>query len=383
MSDERQSRRLDRAGRAPSGMSRRAVLSGLGAVGITGALGGWATYATLADRESVDGFLQTGTVDLEVCWEDAGEDCTPTSNNALDLPISVSAVGDSGSTTIRAHIAETTDATANPGNLWLRTSCPVDGCGLEAAVDAWVWYDDNCDGVFDDDEQLIERGSLGDVLRWLHDGVQIDGNRDDSDPDAGGLQPIEPGQQVCLGVGWELREPLCEPDELTVEFELRAEQARHSMDPESPWAGLSCIVPDEDCLTCLNLGGISFLAFCGTDLAEGDVTLETVAVNDQGETVGVRWSSTADIRRVVMKVGNGQLVDGRGRDNRGPPTGTDFAMFEFDGGTGGTVYSPVGPDAYSTDAQLVVDGEPWSACPNHGGLKYEYVEDRWVVMEPR
>jgi hypothetical protein len=173
-------------------------------------------------------------------------------------------------------------------------------------------------------------------------------------------------------------DPICEPDELSVEFSLRAEQARHNVALASPWAGVECSYQTSDCLRCVDAGEISFLAFCGPDLAPGDVTVTPTAVNLAGETVGYRWHSTATVDRVVLKLGNGYDVDGTGSGPPfgGPdPTNGEFAMYEFDaGGTSGTVLSGQGT--------LVLDGQPWAACPDAGGLKYDVGTDEWSVVIP-
>lgn len=346
-------------------LSRRAVLSGMGAVGIAGAVGGFGTLAYVKDTERAGGRIEAGVVDLELCWTEDG-DCE-LGNDLVTVPITVADVGDGGSATIRYELPD--DGRNNPGYVWFRTSCPVDACGLERAVEARLYRDDDCDGIFDSGE-LIEEGRLCDVLRRLTDGVLVDG-----DPATDGGDPLQPGETRCFGIEWELVEPLCGEDELEVSFQFRAEQARHTTDPVSPWEGATCEVDCDDtadCVQCLELGGISFVAFCGADLSPSDIEMRVSAVNTDGEPVGFDWTATKRVDSVVMKLGNGY-----GGAKKAASTGGEFAMYEFSGpvdiqddgaGSKGSVLSGEG--------NLVLDGQPWHPCPN-GGVKYEIDGEVW------
>lgn len=368
MSDRRESVVRETPDRdAPAaGLSRRAVLSGMGAVGLAGAFGGFGTLAFVGDRERAGARIEAGVLDLELCWTEDG-DCE-TGSDLVTVPITVAEVGDGGSATIRYQLPD--DGRNNPGYVWFRTSCAVDACGLERAVEARLYRDIDCDGAFDSGE-LIEEGRLCDVLGRLHDGVLLDG-----DTATDGDQPLAPGETRCFGIEWELVEPLCESDELEVSFQFRAEQARHVATPVSPWEGARCAVDCDDtadCTECLDLGGISFVAFCGPNLVPEDLTLTVSAVNGDGEPVGFDWVSATRVDSVVMKLGNGY-----GGAKKGPSTGGEFAMYEFGGpvdiedfGTGsrGSILSGEGT--------LVIDGEPWNPCPGSGGVKYEIDGEVW------
>ena len=348
-----------------AGLSRRAVLSGMGAVGVAGALGGAGTFAFVRDTERAGARVEAGVLDLELCWTE-DEDCE-TGSDLVTVPISVAEVGDGGSATIRYQLPD--DGRNNPGYVWFRTSCPVDACGLERAVEARLYRDDDCDGEFDRGE-LIEEGRLCDVLKRLNDGVHLDG-----DGETDGDQPLAPGETRCFGIEWELVDPLCGEDELEVSFQFRAEQARHTTEPVSPWEGAVCDVDcddTDDCTQCLDLGGISFVAFCGAGLTPSDIDMRVSAVNVDGEPVGFDWTSAKRVDSVVVKLGNGY-----GGAKKGPSTGGEFAMYEFSGpvdvqddGAGST------GSILSGEGNLMLDGRPWAPCPS-GGVKYEIDEEAW------
>jgi hypothetical protein len=353
-------------GERAAGLSRRAVLSGMGAVGVAGALGGVGTLAYVKDTERAGARIEAGVLDLELCWT-ADEDCE-TGSDLVTVPITVAEKGDGGSATIRYQLPD--DGRNNPGYVWFRTSCPVDACGLERDVEARLYRDDDCDGTFDRGE-LVEEGRLCDVLSRLNDGVLLDG-----DAATGEGDPIQPGETRCFGIEWELVDHLCGEDELEVSFQFRAEQARHATEPVSPWEGATCEVDCDDTTECTNCvpdeGGVSFLAFGGSELTERDVRLSVTGVNTDGELVACDWESEKPVDVVVMKLGNGY-----GAAKNGASTGGEFAMYEFSGpvdiedfGTGsrGSVRSGEGT--------LIVDGEPWNPCPN-GGVKYEVDEEAW------
>jgi hypothetical protein len=348
-----------------AGLSRRAVLSGMGAVGVAGALGGVGTFAFVRDTERAGARVEAGVLDLELCWTE-DEDCE-TGSDLVTVPISVAEVGDGGSATIRYQLPD--DGRNNPGYVWFRTSCPVDACGLERAVEARLYRDDDCDGEFDRGE-LVEEGRLCDVLKRLNDGVLLDG-----DGATDGDQPLAPGETRCFGIEWELVDPLCGEDELEVSFQFRAEQARHTTEPVSPWEGAVCDVDcddTDDCTQCLDLGGISFVAFCGAGLTPSDIDMRVSAVNVDGEPVGFDWTSAKRVDSVVVKLGNGY-----GGAKKGPSTGGEFAMYEFSGpvdvqddGAGST------GSILSGEGNLMLDGRPWAPCPS-GGVKYEIDEEAW------
>lgn len=353
MSDDR------RDGSRP--LSRRQVLSGLGAVGVVGALGAGGTLGLMADTESAGGRLQAGVLDLELCWEDDSQTCDPTSNNTAVVPIGVGQQGDSGSARIRYQLPD--DIPNNPGYVWFRTACATDACGIEQALTVTLWEDTDCDGEQDSQETVLTSGSLCNVLTALHEGVLLHGPASTGD---GG--PLDPGDQRCLGIDWVLDDALCRADQVDVSFQFYAEQARHTDESVSPWAGSTCPVDctdTSDCAPCEEgTGGISFVAMCGPDpIDESELTLTPTAFNTDREPIAFDWESTKRVERVVVKLGSGTVG----------ATSGQFAMFEFDGpafiddvpggGTRGHVRSGQG--------NLVPDGQPWNPCPDGVGLKYE------------
>lgn len=103
------------------------------------------------------------------------------------------------------------------------------------------------------------------------------------------------------------------------------------------------------------LPGISFVAFCGTDLAAADLDFEVTDRKEDGDPIEVEWEYTGSgtVGAVVLKagtwfynfyvdgadsgtarVGNGEIV-GQFADDQSPsepcPDGENFVKFEFDG----------------------------------------------------
>ena len=79
--------------------------------------------------------------------------------------------GDCGEVTFSYHLCD------NPGYVWLfgELATEIDDA-LAEAINVKVWYDLNCNNVFDDDQDrlIFDWGSLADVLEFLTSGRQLD-----------------------------------------------------------------------------------------------------------------------------------------------------------------------------------------------------------------
>ena len=183
------------------GLSRRAVLGGTAKVGALGLLGGGLVGATLGDTELVRASrFAAGELDLGLAWEatrnGAVVDVVPANGldeNAADfldtdgvvLALDDLRPGDGGTLSVGFAVCD------NPANVWLRllgTEAENGFTVREVEVDdtaepelsrhlrVRLWYDENCDGVLDDDEKLIASGRLVDLLHSpLVQGVHLDG----------------------------------------------------------------------------------------------------------------------------------------------------------------------------------------------------------------
>lgn len=387
-------------------LSRRAILSGLAAVGGGGALAGGAAGAGLdvdavrslntddpartslerpaSTGDALEGFhdvevfgamsanvVQSGRIDLSTCWERPGEDCRP-SSDATSIDFGTIRPGDSGAATLRCTLED------NPAWVWLRTSCPDDSCGLERGVDVTVWYDRDCDGSRGREPIVAADGTeLADVplctaLSALHEGVLLDGN-----PESEGAGPLGGGETCCLGFEWDAGH-FCGDDELEIDVELFARQRRHNPTPQNPWGSSCDVVCDFDCPVC-NYQGISFVAFCieEGELSSGDVSFRPY-YDFEGETYRIDWQSDVALDWVVLYYGS-----------RG---GRYFENFDYDGQeTSGSVQvnSP-GHTYYDSrlrwegDSDVTALGQcPRDPCPNvptrlYGcGVRYNFDDGVW------
>ncbi|WP_267639369.1 hypothetical protein [Haloarchaeobius amylolyticus] len=393
-------------------VSRRRLLYTLGSVGaITAAAGATGTTATLLDREAFSGLFTAGSLDLDICWQDAGFHAADAGGEGqvvepgmcpefvngtvidIDLP-DLDAENRTGSGSARVRLPD--DGTNNVAWLWFRTSCPESPCtdvgdhalaNLYRQLEVRVFYDVDCDGESEGEETVtITEGTLCEVLSELHTGFRLDSDLET--PDA--VEPFEPGQEVCIGFEWELVGDICIEGGSRADFriEFYGEQARHNMAVESPWDDECTVDCEEVCQECVQGKGISFVSFCvadGEPLQDGDVCFAVTGTNSDGEPTRIDWYLTqAAIERgvdgvdyVVLKTGNG-------------PMPTDFAMENF--------YSTTGTEGSATIHQgepAETEQVPSSPCKEgHTGIKYDYeagfdspndpcVPDDWAFDETR
>jgi len=388
------------------GLSRRTILSGIGTIGGLGAVGGGALAVTFDDDdESANatqvfqntsgsvlsgGFwdqeswgavnpnvFEAGELDLTTCWEQPGETCDPTTDTST-LTLDTLSNGEIQQATLRCALSD------NPAWLWLRTSCPADGCGLERGIDLTVWYDKQCDGSVDSG-QVIASGRLCDVLTTLREGVLLDRDLSSEEPD-----PLRPGDTCCLGFEFSVGD-LCVVDEdsLTIDIDLYAEQRRHQPDPTRPagWGDDCTVDCGTDCPSC-EYQGISFVAFCIEDgrISPGDISF-TPHYDADGEPYRIDWSSDVAPEWVVLYYGSSE--------------GKYFENFHYDGqSTTGSVHVNTAnddtPSNSNYDSKLrwhggqdaTADGQcPRDPCPNPSeddesgcGVKFEFDDDTWEAV---
>lgn len=203
------------------GVSRRAVLAGLGGVGVLGTAGGLGTAAMLGDRERFGALFTTGALDLRVDGRSSTarfdlslDPTTPTGTARTELSLPALARGTNASAYVR-----------------LRSSCPVvDAPDPHAVVDAVSLSVDYVD---------CDTGRVGDpvvagTLRSLYDdatdplvaGVPLDGRSRDVAVDD--RVAFEPGPPVCLLLTWTLDPAALDERErgVSVAFHFDATQER-------------------------------------------------------------------------------------------------------------------------------------------------------------
>ncbi|MDY6774995.1 MAG: hypothetical protein SV253_02780 [Halobacteria archaeon] len=296
-------------------ITRRKLLGGIMGIGAAGAVGGGGVRSLLNSRDDLPAnVVGAGSLDMEVCWQDTNDDCDPVSDFAeIDIG-GLQEIGDGGSATVRCRLPESEGdgVENNPSWIWLRTNCPTDACGIERKVSLTVWYDEGCDSGIDSEENIIRQGRMCDVLKDLHSGTLLDAEPFEKDGDNNTPQPLEPGSDsesgsgdLCIGVRWEVTDEICTKDEAGLSLEFKAQQTRHSPDPVSPWKDAVCEVDcDSDCVDCLDLKSLSFVAFCSSEeIRADDVSMEVVARNYSFEPVSVYWESDVEVGCVVTKSG--------------------------------------------------------------------------------
>ena len=318
-------------------ISRRSVLGSLAAIGATGAVSSSATRALLTDEVVFGGnsgnggkanTIEAGELDFEHCWERDGEDCTPSADTTT-LEFGDIEEGSSESATLRCAVQD------NPGWVWFRTGCPTDPCGLEAAMEVTLWFDESGDTAQEgDNEQIvevdgepIEEVSLCQALSLLNQGVLLDGR-----PGTETVTPLDPDDTLSIGFEWEVTEPICgDEDDLDVTIEFYAEQARNNSTPTNPFEPDDCPDCDVECPECEDPRTISFVAFC---LDNDDGTIEA---DDLSFTPYYRDGESIEPYRLDW-TWLGETTDGKS------PLcsivlkyGTTFHNFDVDGATSGTV----------------------------------------------
>lgn len=385
-------------------VSRRTILSGLGTIGGLGAIGGGALAVAFDGDETSTttevspssrsgpasgGFwdleswgslepnvVQAGELDLTTCLEQPGETCDPNADSA-SLSLDDLSNGGTQQATLRCALSD------NPAWLWLRTSCPEDGCGLERGIELTVWYDEQCDGVVDSG-RVIASGRLCDVLTTLREGVLLD-----RDPTTEEPAPLQPGDTCCLGFEFSIVDPCITGDSLTIDVDLFAEQWRHDPDPTRPpgWEDDCSVDCTEDCPPC-EFQEISFVAFCIEDgtIAPGDVRF-TPYYDTDGNPFKLDWSSDVPPEWIVLYYGSSQ--------------GKFFENFHYAGQeTAGSVHVNSASDDTPTnpyyDSKRLWDGGqdataygqcPRDPCPNPSeedpsgcGVKFEFGEETWEAV---
>jgi len=331
-------------------LTRRSLLGSLSAIGLGSIAAGAGTSALLGDTESFDGnTLGAGEVDLKLDWIETynGEvqESMPSGQTLADWSADARASrglrsqladepgpvvtlddvkpGDEGSLGISLHVF------GNCAWLWLRGHAGAfddnganepersagdhsggDGEGeLQEYVEVELWYDENCNGVYDDGDVLLARGTLADAMNGtLGGGVLLDGDRTDGEYQS----TLPAGSGAFEGVTTVTGNPTCADRGL-----LGAIKIDPPVEGETTYS---------------------------TPL--GDVTVTVTFVD--GEPMTLDWSADFPVAEVIVKGGDGANVyayDGATTDTSGdvlvsptnPKSGKPYAIshvtFCYDGET--------------------------------------------------
>lgn len=329
------------------GVSRRALLGSLGAVGTAGATLGVGTRALFTDTETLPGSVASaGRLDLLVSWPDGtSEDGTATL--AIDLTD-----GGSGSETISVELPD-----SNPGRVWLRTRCPS---GPADSISGTLSY--ACD------DSVVASGSLLAIANELRNGVHLDPACATDDGCLDGDERLE------LRFEWEFTPTDdyngTDPDDVELQVEFHASQCRHDPTPSNPFPEIE---------PCVEYYGISYVEIyadedgdgCGDDesplgkieldskgnyeqdgIGDSDIEEGTydLYVDEDGEDTGYDIEVTDTVEKddgeetVAIAF---ELVDPDGADPelcevviKGANETTAYTDFD-DNATGGLLYAPV------------------------------------------
>jgi len=233
-------------------VSRRRLLSALGAAGATGIGTGVAAEQFLGDTERAGIDLEAGAFDLQVHWdvlEGARTGLSGSSDGAVRIPIEYDADHRSGG--IRLRLAHTAVDGNNPAAIWLRGSCP-ESFGTLGEVATVTLSSADCDTG--EPTRLLASGSMRDVFEDLTTGLALDGA-----PESDGTDCLQPDAPVCLRLEWDL-EGYVGGESATVSLAAIGSQCRHdgrSFPPFSPGAGCP---PADSCPCCLDVGKLELEA---------------------------------------------------------------------------------------------------------------------------
>ncbi|AZH25393.1 hypothetical protein [Haloplanus aerogenes] len=243
---------MDRTDTPP--LSRRQILLGLGAVGVSAAGAGLGSAGYLADSERAPNLTVAGGLDIAVGYRstyngdllgaapggtDPRADCEAAGlvdgDGVPVVDLADVKPGDCGTITAALHVCE------NPSRLWLAVDLvdaaentyrpeeiiagdeTADAGELQELVEVTVWIDADADGVVDEAERVVYEGTLAGLATVTASGVLLTAD-DDGPTCAEGI--------VTVSVAWCL--PLDGPDHNraitdTVAFDCRfaAVQCRH------------------------------------------------------------------------------------------------------------------------------------------------------------
>lgn len=157
----------------------------------------------------------------------------------------------------------------------------------------------------------------------------------------GGAIGLYPGECVCVGVRTYTKtlssgQTLVEDDEIVITAD----------------AEIDCPQPDDDEPEPDPRQAISWIAFCGSDLQDGDVSIDSYQTDEDGDPVEVTWSSSKHVDTVVVfgasrlyntaggtsgtvELGDGEYVEWGARTEQRPPSpcpdGECGPKFEWNG----------------------------------------------------
>ena len=253
------------------GISRRALLGSLGAVGIAGGTLSAKTTGLLTDTETLAGSIMSGgQLDLLVSWP-GGTSEDGTATLAIDMTD-----GGSGSETITVELPD-----SNPGRVWLRTRCPS---GLADSVTGTLSY--VCDG------SVVASGSLLELANVLRNGVHLD------PPCATDEGCLDGDDRLELLFEWEFTPTDdydgTDPDDVELHVEFHATQCRY-MTPTNPFPEIDPCEGGTD-----SRHAISFIAFCSAESGSIGPTITGTNPNSS-EPTSADWETAVPVGYVIVK----------------------------------------------------------------------------------
>lgn len=245
-------------------VSRRRLLSALGAAGATG-IGTGATAAhVFGDAERVDSALEAGALDVRVHWEildGPGAGRGGTSEGAFRVPIEYDADHRRGAVLLRVDHAPVDGN--NPAAVWLRGSCPESLGTLGEVATVTLSYADCETG---DPVRLLTEGSMREVVDDLASGIALDG-----EPGTDGDGCLHPDAPACLRLEWDLG-GYVGGESATLSLEAIASQCRHADRSSPPFSPADPCQPADPCPCCLDVGTLELEA--GGQPGIGENTIE-------------------------------------------------------------------------------------------------------------
>ena len=246
-------------------LSRRQILAGLGAVGLSAAGAGFGSVSYLTDREQFAGTIAAGSLDLAVGYrstyngdllasapggDDPRADCdTPGLVDGAGVPavtLDDMKPGDCGTITAALHVC------ANPSRLWVAASLvesvenvlrpeetlagdsTPDTGEIHELVEVTCWVDDDADGVLNEDERVVFEGTFTDFVAEAETGVLLT-------EDGDGPTCADGDSVVTVSIAWCL--PLdgddhnrAVTDSMVFDIAFGAVQCRHDPTGRNPFA---------------------------------------------------------------------------------------------------------------------------------------------------
>lgn len=205
------------------GIARRKVLAAAAGAGGLGLAGGLGSAALLRDEESLDGLFESGSLALDVTWDNTDGE-------------SLTAALETGDTNGQGLLEVSLPGSANnPAHVWFQPTCPPESAaGLADALELSI-YHSNEDGE-KKSQSPVANGTLRDLAEQPGTKLRFDGD-----------ECLDADTTRYLLVEWGYTEDSAEFDEAGVDLRFFAEQCRNNDGPANPYESLSCPVPPCPC----------------------------------------------------------------------------------------------------------------------------------------